>query len=140
MFGFNSLTPYGRNPERGFLENFFNDSFPEFNFGSAMKTDIRETDDAYTVVMDIPGASKDNIALNYDQNEVLSVCMKQAGEKKTDRSGYIRRERFEGSSRRDFYLPGVDPSGIAAKYENGTLQIELPKNKNGKQSRSIEIQ
>lgn len=141
MFGFNnSLTPYGRNPHQSLFENFFEEPFPSFGFGNEMKTDIRESEDAYSVKVDLPGAAKENIALNYDRNEVLSVSVHQSSEKNTDKSGYIRRERYEGTCRRDFYLPGVDAANISAKYENGILNIELPKSKARKDGHSIDIQ
>ena len=42
-------------------------------------------------------------------------------------SNYVRRERRCGSLSRSFDVSGVDVQNISASYENGVLQLDLPK-------------
>ena len=74
-----------------------------------MKTDVRETEDTYELDIDLPGFKKD----------------KEEPEKK---GKYIRQERYAGACSRSFYVgEHVEPEDIRAKFENGILQISLPK-------------
>ena len=46
-----------------------------------------------------------------------------------DKKGkYIRQERYAGACSRSFYVgKGVEPEEIGAKFENGILEISVPK-------------
>ncbi|MDR3644204.1 MAG: Hsp20/alpha crystallin family protein [Clostridia bacterium] len=138
MFGFNSLTPFNR--KQSFLDSFLNEPLYPFIYGNDLKTDIKETDDAYSVVVEIPGASKEDIAINYDQNDILSVTVSKCEEKNEENAGYIHRERREGTSRREYYLPCAESKGITAKYANGILTVFLPKNKDAAGGQRISIE
>ena len=48
-------------------------------------------------------------------------------EEKDDKGGYIRRERRFGSFSRSFDITGIDESHISASYNNGVLELNLPK-------------
>ena len=49
-------------------------------------------------------------------------------DEKDDKGRYLRQERWSGSCSRSFYVgDGVKPSDVSAKFENGILQIALPK-------------
>lgn len=129
MFGFNDLVPYDRHDRQNFLENFWNEPFSGMFAGTDMKTDIKEIPEGYEVTAEIPGASKNDIRVDYDRNDILSIGVSRKEEKHTEKDGFIRKERREGSSRREFYLPGIDSKGIQAKYENGVLSVKLPRSK-----------
>ena len=139
MFGFNSMVPYDRSGRQNFIDNFFNEPFFGMFAGSEMKTDIRETPEAYELTAEIPGAAKDDIRLDYDRNDILLIGVEHKEEKKSEKNGYIRKERREGACRREFYLPGIDSRGIEAKYENGVLSVKLPKNKEQTNDTHIDI-
>ena len=119
-----------------FGESLFDDWMDDFPFGkefekamfpakdplygkhakNMMKTDVRETDDAYEVDIDLPGFKKDEVkGLDKDEKD-----------KKTGK--YIRKERYAGSMSRSFYIgEGITQDEISAKYENGILQLKIPK-------------
>ena len=41
---------------------------------------------------------------------------------------YIRQERYSGSSSRSFYIgEGIKPEDVKGKFENGILQLSIPK-------------
>ena len=93
-----------------------------------MKTDVKETDQAYQVTVDLPGLDKKDIHVDY-QNETLKISAKRASfNDHSDADGnIIQSERHYGRFSRQFYLPTVDRTKISAKYNNGVLSLDLPK-------------
>ncbi len=93
-----------------------------------MKTDIRETEDAYILDLELPGFKKDEISVRLE-NGYLTVGAEKAVEENGSKSGKIlRKERYEGSLERSFYVgESVRPEEISASYENGVLQLSVPK-------------
>ena len=87
--------------------NVFDDLFntPFFTKSEGMmKTDIKEHDNCYDLMIDLPGV------------------------KKEDNGKYICRERYSGSYSRSFYVgDAVTEQDISAKFENGTLKLTVPK-------------
>ena len=76
-----------------------------------MKTDVRETEDTYELDIDLPGFKKEEVNLEPEK-----------------KGKYIRQERYAGACSRSFYVgEHVEPEDIRAKFENGILQISLPK-------------
>ena len=108
-----------------------------------MKTDIRETEDAYILDLELPGFKKDEISVRLE-NGYLTVGAEKAVEENGSKSGKVlRKERYEGSLERSFYVgESVRPEEISASYENGVLQLSVPKRTAQKdpEKRTIEIQ
>lgn len=75
-----------------------------------------------------PGSKKDEIKVSIDGNQVsISTEVKKEKEKK-DGKTVIRRERYYGCVSRSFTLAqSVNEEKAQAKYENGVLQLTLPK-------------
>lgn len=97
---------------------------------AAMKTDIRETEDAYLLDVDLPGFTKENVKAKVE-NGYLSIEVQQAGEKeqKDENGTYIRKERYSGVYARSFFVGrGVKTEDITGKFENGILTLTVPKN------------
>jgi len=98
-----------------------------------MKIDVSENDKSYTVRADIPGVKKEDIAVNIDDNQVsISAEVKEEKEKKNgDR--VVHKERYYGNVYRSFTLPqDVDEKAAQAHYEQGVLELILPKKPAGK--------
>ena len=95
-----------------------------------MKTDIKEMDNGYQLVVDLPGFTKDEIKASLE-NGYLTICAekgldKDEQEKETGR--YIRRERYAGACTRSFYVgEEVDPGEIKAEFKHGILKLFVPK-------------
>lgn len=90
---------------------------------------IKETDTNYNLELAAPGKSKDDFAIEIDHN-VLTVSSesKSESEQKDDNGRYTRREFSYAAFRRAFTLPEtVNTEEINANYENGVLNITLPK-------------
>ena len=124
---------YGENMFDDFLENgFFGSHNPLFgkNGRNLMKTDIRETDDAkaYRLAIDLPGFKKDEISIDLSNGYLTIQAAKGLDKDEEDKKGrYIRRERYAGSMSRSFYVGDVKPEEVSAKFENGILTLDVPK-------------
>jgi HSP20 family protein len=104
----------------------------------APRMDLLETEEAYRIHLDVPGMSKDDLTINYQDNE-LTVSGERTSNRPEDGAEYVRVERPFGHFRRAFTLPQtVDAAGIQASYENGVLTISVPKTEDVK-PRQIEI-
>ncbi len=111
----------------------------EVESGSLIKVDLSENDADYTIHAEIPGVNKEDIKVQVDGNRVsISAETKQEKEEK-EGERVIRRECYQGSSYRSFSLDNdVDETNAQAKYENGILELTLPKT-NGRAAKKIEI-
>ena len=89
--------------------------------------DIKEEQDRFLVMADIPGVDPKDIEVHME-NGILTIRGERHAEHKEDREGYKRIERAYGSFHRRFSLPeSADPNGITAKSRNGSLEIVIPK-------------
>ena len=132
-----------------FGENLFDDFFGDFPFyyddramkdaekklyghkaNHVMKTDIKEMNNGYELVVDLPGFKKDEIKMELE-NGYLTISAakgldKDEKDKKTGK--YIHRERYAGNLSRSFYIgDGVKQEDIKAAFKNGILSITVPK-------------
>ncbi len=104
----------------------------------APRTDLSETDDAFRIRLDVPGMTKDDIAINL-QNNTLTVSGERSSERQEDGEEYVRVERAFGTFHRTFTLPdAVDPDRVEATYDEGVLTINVPKTEKSTR-RQIEI-
>lgn len=110
------------------FEDTFNSLFRPFYVdeeASVMKTDIKETEKEYLMDVEMAGFNKNDISLKFE-NGYLTISAKKS---ETDQGvKYLRRERAFSCSR-SYYLGDVNEKLIKAKYENGVLQIVMPKEK-----------
>ena len=104
-----------------------------------IKIDLSETDDKYTVKAEIPGVKKEDIDVRIDGSLVsIGAEVKNESEEKKD-GRVLRSERRYGYASRSFTLASeVDDSKSEARYENGVLQLVLPK-KAGTASKKLAI-
>lgn len=118
------------------LHSFF--SYPVFDV--PLRTDIRETENAYIIETEVLGIAKRDISVTVT-NGVLQIKIERKEEIKEEGKRYIRRERFANSMIRSFNLPeNIDEEKIEAKCEHGILAITLPKaNSPVSPNRQIEI-
>lgn len=127
-----TMIPYRRHA----LYNLMSDPFDAF-FGtssspskldtSLMRTDIRETDEGFEVVIDLPGFKKENVQLELD-SDYLTITAQMDGETEDTKGTYVRKERFSGKCSRRFYVgEDVRQDEISARFEDGLLKINVPK-------------
>lgn len=101
-----------------------------------MKVDVSEDEKNYIVRADIPGVKKEDIKVDIDGNRVsISAEVKSFKEEKKNET-VIHSERYEGQAFRSFTLhSAVDQEKAQAKYQDGLLELILPKSSNGKSRR-----
>ena len=118
------------------FDSLFDTAFDRKFFGNGntsranvMKTDVKESDDAYTVDIELPGFKKEDVSVRFE-NGTLTVTATKAdnNDQKDEKGAYVRRERYSGSCSRSFYVgEGVEEKDIHAKFEDGTLRLAIPK-------------
>ena len=102
-----------------------------FDFHPA--TDISETKDYYLVSADLPGMEEKDIHIQMENDNSLTLRGQRVQEKVEKEGGSSHVERSYGEFQRAFYLPShIDKENIQARYENGVLQILIPKKEKGK--------
>lgn len=95
---------------------------------SFMRTDVKELEDTYELSIDLPGFSKEDIAAEI-KDGYLTISVTRDSEDQEEKDGvYIRRERYSGSMSRSFYVgEEMTEEDVKAKFNNGILSIEIPK-------------
>jgi len=103
------------------------------------RTDILDQGDKFVLKADLPGFQKEEINISIDGDRLnLSAEHKESND--DSQKNYIRRERRYSSFSRSFDLQGIDADKISASYNNGVLELELPKLVEVKpESRKIEV-
>lgn len=114
-----------------FERNFFGGRNPLYGKHSKnlMKTDVKETETGYELDIDLPGFKKDEISAHLEDGYLTVSAAKGVDKDEKDNEGrYIRRERYNGSMTRSFYVGNaVTEEDIKAKYEDGILSLSIPK-------------
>jgi HSP20 family protein len=104
------------------------------------RADVTESDKEMMITLELPGIDKNQVDLEVDDGRLVITGKKETKLDKKE-EGVVRRERFFGTFRREFAVPGsVDPANVRAKFDNGVLEVTLPKTKPvEKPGRHIEI-
>jgi HSP20 family protein len=103
----------------------------------APAVDVKEDDEAYTVLLEVPGVKQENLNLALQDN-VLSI--KGTKEREEQKEGRYRRvERSYGSFVRSLSLPrNIDEGSVTADLRDGVLEVRLPKREEAR-PRQIEV-
>lgn len=98
--------------------------------------DIIETDNGYEIEVMLPGFSKKDINLEVVDNKLIIE-----GERKVkDDAKYNVRQSYYGKFKKSYTLPNdVKKDNIDAKFKDGILKLDIPKDKERVSSRLIEI-
>ena len=133
------------------FDAFLSDPFDTF-FGSApvqhstpnlMRTDIKDCEGSIEIVIDLPGFEKDNVSAELKDGMLTVSATTESTEEKNEGT-FVRKERFAGRCSRSYYVgEEIEEADIKAKFDNGTLQISVPKKVEQpklEESRSIAIE
>ena len=131
-----------------FGENLFDDFFDDVPFfdnraenqiekklygrhaHNVMKTDIKETDDNYELIVDLPGFKKDEIKVSLEDGYLTIEAAKglDEDEQERKRGRYIRKERYAGACQRSFYVgDNLTQEDIKGEFKHGILTLNVPK-------------
>lgn len=110
------------------VDRFFNDALSRTDRNSFMpKADIIENDNSFEVHIAAPGLNKEDFNIELKDNMLTISGERRFSSEKKDRN-YHAVETQYGSFSRAFTLPeNVDASKINAKYNNGILELTIPK-------------
>lgn len=126
-----------RNNELDFFDDAFGGFFKPLFYEEkhhSMKTDIKETENSYVLDIEVPGFDKKDVNVSLENGYLTVSAQKKTceggenDEKNKKKENYIRRERSCSVSR-SYYVGDVDKEAVKAKYENGVLTIDIPKEK-----------
>ena len=124
-------------PARRMFDNSFFDNFPtvfddllagKSISGFTPSVNVSETDKNWHIEVAAPGLKKEDFKINLEK-DMLTISAEMKTEEKKEEKNYSRREFTYGSFTRSFRVRenSVDTENIAARYDNGILQIDLPK-------------
>ena len=118
-----------------FLDDFF--GYPERTYAAPkqtqmngfMQADVAESEDAYTVEMNLPGVKKENVKIELkDGYLIVNASTKREVTEEDKKTKYIRKERYSGSGSRTFYVgKDLTQEDIKARFEDGVLKLTVPK-------------
>ena len=120
-----------------FRNNFFDDfndfmDFPTIttkSTGALMKSDVKDAGDHFELDMDLPGFKKEDVRLQLKDGVLkVSATTKTETDEKDQEGKFIRRERFQGTCERSFYVgENLTEEDIKAKFSDGVLSVNVPK-------------
>ena len=87
-----------------------------------MKTDIKEQDNGYELVIDLPGFKKDEVSASLENGYLTNSAAKGLDEEDKDKKSdkYIRKERYSGDCSRSFYVgDAVTEEDIKGEFKHG---------------------
>lgn len=141
-----TLVKFNNRPLPRSFDSVFNDLFTGFagGFGEALQTvpvNVHETKDAYHLELSAPGLNKEDFKINLEKG-LLTISYEKKEENKSEDYKTLRREFSYRSFKRTFTVQDdVNAENIQAKYENGILRLQLPKNEPAQTgNRQINIQ
>ncbi len=112
---------------RNILDDFFTPSLFSSDYNSMMKTDVTERENDYLLELELAGYTKEDIKMSL-KNGYLKIEATRKKESSDESEGKtIRSERFYGVVSRTFYVGDVEESQIKASFNNGILEVSVPK-------------
>lgn len=122
------------------MDNFFRDNFFTKEYAAFVPAvNVSEEETKFNVELSAPGFVKSDFKIEVDKG-VLKVSGEHKTEAEVKEKNYSRKEFNYGSFQRSFTLPeDINEEGIDAKYDNGILNIVLPKKEKEKQAASKTI-
>ncbi len=95
--------------------------------GITPRMDIQETDDHFSLSLDLPGIKSEDVHIDLEEDDLV-IRGSRSSAAETDGERYHRVERWFGEFRRSVRLPRtVDRESIVADYSDGVLTVTLPK-------------
>ncbi|MFB6120417.1 MAG: archaeal heat shock protein Hsp14 [Halobacteriaceae archaeon] len=108
------------------MQRHFEDLEPDERGRTAV--DVAESDDEFTITVDLPGYDREDIDLRI-RDDTLHVTAEHEEEAEAEEEEeYLRKERRHRSVSRTIHLPAeIDEKGTEASYQNGVLTVTVPK-------------
>lgn len=124
------------------FNNFFNNDYHEDyvkNNATKPATNIFETEKEFKIELLVPGVIKDDLSLVQKDN-LLTIKVEKKEEEKQEEYKYARREFGAYNFEKQYRLPNtIDAENITAKFENGILNVLLPKKEEALEKAPVQI-
>lgn len=132
------LVPINRGAT-GWVRNFdrlFDASFDRFFSAAAAPAawarspalNVAESDQAYTVTLELPGIAKDDVKVSIEGRRVTIEAQASKSDERKEGARVLLRERDAAGFKRSFLLPAeLDDARSSAKLEHGVMTLELAK-------------
>ena len=124
--------------ERSVFDDFFSPSFFTNSYNSIMRTDVTEKENEYLFEVELPGYNREDVKITLEDG-YMNIKVEKNAENNNEEKNYIRRERYVSTASRSYYVGNVDKTAIKAKFENGILNITVPKEQMKKTENLIDI-
>lgn len=135
---FRELSSLQREVDRVMRDTFGGNSTPATAGAWAPALDVEETEDAFTLYVELPGVSIEDVEVSLEEN-VLTITGERRFYEGRDGDSFRRVERAFGRFHRAVRLPDrVDAAHVNATHRDGMLTIEVPKAEEAK-PRRIEV-
>ena len=130
-----------------FFERFLNNDLSDWNLTNFSGTNtslpavnVKETNDEFIIELAAPGMEKKDFKINF-KNNVITIYSEREDKKEEKKDNYTRREFSYQSFQRAFTVPenAILSDKIEAAYNNGILEIKLPKREEVKPQPEREI-
>jgi HSP20 family protein len=110
------------------LERFFAPATSDTPPARNPALDVSESDRAYTVKLDMPGVTKEDVKVSIEGRQVNVQAQSEKADERREGERVVYRERSATAYARSFTLVAeVDQAEAQAKLENGVLTLTLPK-------------
>lgn len=122
------------------IDRFFNESLARTG-GSTFspRVDVIESETAYEVHVAVPGMNKEDFKVEINDNFLTVSGERKFTNEKKDKN-YHSVETQYGSFSRSFTLPeNADGAKINAKYNNGILELTIPKDEKKVLKQTIKV-
>ena len=125
------------------FNNFFKNDYHE-NYvnscGSKPATNVFETENEFKIEVLLPGYKKEDVQINLNNNLLTIKVENEVKEEKSDEYKYAHREFGAYNFEKQYRVPkSVNGEKISAKFENGILNIELPKKEEALEKAPVDI-
>jgi len=127
---YNNVNDFAPTSFSNLIDRFFNESVARSggsSYSFVPKVDVLETEKAFLVHVAVPGVSKEDFKIDLNDNYLTVSGERKFKNEKKDHNFHSVETQY-GSFSRSFSLPeNVDAAGINAQYNNGILEINVPK-------------
>lgn len=126
------------------FKNFLSDDFykegrAEMNYDFAPAAEVREEDDRWNLAIELPGLRKGDIKIEFEEN-LLKITGTAPERRPEKEKNYFYTERKYGTFLRTFEVPeNVNSEAISAEFQDGILNVSIPKAEKPKETKKIEI-
>ena len=122
------------------IDQFFTDSVARTGGSSFVpKVDVAESEKSYEVHVAAPGMSKDDFKIEFNEG-YLTVSGERKFTNESKEKNFHSIETQYGSFVRSFNLPeNVDSEKINARYNNGILELTIPKDEKKALKQTIKV-